>query len=98
MHELVPVNDRDFLLFVYVTICAHLKQPTGWYFSPEASKTIKHVRKWMEIEDGNEEATQKAAEATKTIAEPLSTVLTETSTIDVCDAEHDSDDSDDLDE
>jgi hypothetical protein len=94
----VNANDRAFLFFVYVTICAHLDQPTGWYFSPEASRTIRHIRKWMEAEDGNEEANKAATEMTKTIAEPLSAVITETTTTGTCDAEQDLDDSDDLDE
>ena len=98
LHKAVNANDRVFLFFVYVTICAHLNQTTGWYFSTTASKTLKHIKKWMEAEDADEEANKAATELTKTIGAPLEMVLTQTSTAGTGDANHDSEDSDDLDE
>ena len=98
LHNVVNANDRAFLFFVYVTICAHLDQPTGWYFSTTASKTLRHIKRWMEAEDEDKEANKAAAELTKTIGAPLEMVLTRTSTAGTGDADQDSEDSDDLDE
>ena len=77
LKNLVDVNDRAFLFFLYVSFCAHLKhqEQRGWYFCPEATVMVRHVQAWMEEEDKDEDAHIGLPKKLSTVLEPLEEAL-----------------------
>jgi len=64
LQDLVPLNDRVFLFFVYVNICGKQDLPDGWYFCERATTMMKNIRKWMSKEDKMKTENDKAKQAT----------------------------------
>ena len=77
LKDLVDINDRAFLFFLYVTFCAHLKaqEHRGWYFCADATTVVRHIVAWMEEEDENDDAHSGLDKKIKTFLEPLDDAL-----------------------
>ena len=78
--DLVSLNDRAFLFFTFLNLCANVSHESGtgcgaWYFSPKVSATLKIIRKWMSIEDKDEDSQEKATNAVQQHFEPISDLL-----------------------
>jgi len=67
LQDLVTLNDRVFLFFVYVNLCSKQELADGWYFCERATTMMKNIRKWMSKEDklktDNDKAKTKNSEA-----------------------------------
>jgi hypothetical protein len=61
LSQLINLDDRAFLFFVYGTYLCNLNQNAGWYCQKEAETAIKNIRRWMEKEDENAAAQKKAS-------------------------------------
>ena len=99
LQEIVTLNDRVFLFFVFVVLCSHMEQPDGWYFCDQATSDMKTIRKWMVKEDGNKKQQTEAAEKVKKHLTDLQDgveklVAVERATVNISD--DDGDDSDGL--
>jgi hypothetical protein len=77
LKNLVDINDRAFLFFLYVTFCAHLKsqEQRGWYFSADATTVIRHIVTWMEEEDEDDDAHSGLDEKIADFLGPLNDAL-----------------------
>ena len=94
--DLVDVHDVAFLFFVYIAHCGHLgsvMRPRGWYFSDEATTTVKFVTAWMQEEQQDEKLQKLLPRTMVTFLAPLDAVLDS-----VVLGEDDDDDDDDDDE
>jgi hypothetical protein len=63
LQEMVPLQDRAFLLNVYAHFCCGFDMKAGWYFSDDAASDIAHISQWMAKEDGMEKKQAEAAKA-----------------------------------
>jgi hypothetical protein len=64
LKDLVPLNDRVFLFFVFVNLCGKQELQDGWYFCERASTMMKNIRRWMTKEDKMEAENEKAKQKT----------------------------------
>ena len=64
LQDLVPLNDRVFLFFVYVNLCSKQDLSDGWYFCERATNMMKNIRKWMSKEDKMKTENEKAKQTT----------------------------------
>jgi hypothetical protein len=64
LQDLVPLNDRVFLFFVFVNLCSKQELNDGWYFCERATNMMKNIRKWMSKEDKMKFENDKAKAAT----------------------------------
>ena len=51
LQDLVPLNGRVFLFFVFVNLRSKQELQGGWYFCERATTMMKNIRKWMTKED-----------------------------------------------
>jgi hypothetical protein len=78
--SLLCMNDRAFLFMVYVNLCANLEHDAGtaagsWYFSPNATVTLKIIKRWMVLEDKDKDEQKAAAKAVSKHLEPIVCLL-----------------------
>jgi hypothetical protein len=64
LQDLVPLNDRAFLFFVFINLCSKQELQDGWYFCERATTMMRNIRKWMNVEDKMK--TENAKAKTKT--------------------------------
>jgi len=60
LQDLVPLNDRVFLFFVYISLCSNQELAGGCYFYERATTLMKNIRKWMSKEGKMKAENEKA--------------------------------------
>jgi len=79
LQELVPLNDRMFLFFVFANLCSKQELNDGWCFCERATTMMKNTRKWMTKEDRivaeNDKAKQKTIKHFLDLADNLEDIV-----------------------
>jgi len=96
--DLVSLNDRAFLFYVYVNMCANMESESkgfgAWYFNPNATMQLKVIRKWMITEEKSDLIQGEAVKAVKEHLEPIKDLLPPLTNEDNVDAGLDTEDTD----
>jgi len=63
LQELVPLQDRAFLLNVHAHFCCGFDMKVEWNISEDAAADVSHIAFWMFKEDKMEKKQEEAAKA-----------------------------------